>query len=339
MTANSACNQVLQIIKESNLNFLINETPYSAFVTIRKKFVKCSAEVTLETEVIHEKPARENISNNELDNKFEALVVENNNLKEKLIQLESDNKNINIRLEIAKGQLSNKTDAFEEAVKDKKAISEKNETFVSELKQAKKRLTNLEKGDKEKDDNLVMLEMTLKNRDLERKHLKIELESMRTCFKCEECEFTSNLESDLNSHIESMHQHFCSHCSCSYVGEKKLKKHLCRIFLCNPSCPEKGFYTKDWFERNKCIRVFDTNTETEVAVLHSEDCVEKNICVTFLDDFEKTGSFKDDEGITNLSDKNYITDKTVNWTSVNIIVKIMNLKPNLNLFPGLTLKS
>ena len=80
--------------------------------------------------------------------------------------------------------------------------------------------------------------MTLKNRDLEIKHLKIELESLGTCYKCEECEFTSNLEQDLKSHIESMHQHLCSHCSCSYVGDKKLKKHLCRIFLCNPSCPE-----------------------------------------------------------------------------------------------------
>ena len=83
------------------------------------------------------------------------------------------------------------------------------------------------------------------------------------------------------------------------------------------------------------IIVFDTNTET---VLHSEDCAEKNICVTFSDDFQKTGSFQDKEGITNLRAKNYITDKTVNWTSVHIIVKIMNLKPNLNLFSWLTLK-
>ena len=258
MSANSVCNQVLQIVKESKMNFLINETPYSAFVTIRKKFVKCSAEATLETELIHEKPARENIPNDELGNKFEALLVENNNLKEKVSKLESDNKNMNIRLEIAKGQLSNKNDAFEEAVKEKKAISEKNEAFVCELKQAKMRLTNLEKDDKEKDDNLVMLEMTLENRELEIKHLKVELESIRTCYKCEECEFTSNLELELKIHIDSMHQHLCSHCNCSYAGDKKLKKHLCRIFVSNLSCPEKGFYMKDWFERDKCIRVFNT---------------------------------------------------------------------------------
>ena len=93
MTANSVCNQVLQIIKESNLNFLINETPYSAFVTIRKKFVKCSAEDTLERDVIHVTPAREIISTDNLDIKYEALVVENNKLNEKHTKLESENKN------------------------------------------------------------------------------------------------------------------------------------------------------------------------------------------------------------------------------------------------------
>ena len=38
--ANYVCNQVLRVIKESDLNYLVNETPYSAFITIRKKFIK-----------------------------------------------------------------------------------------------------------------------------------------------------------------------------------------------------------------------------------------------------------------------------------------------------------
>ena len=84
-------------------------------------------------------------------------------------------------------------------------------------------------------------------------------------------------------------------------------------------------------------RVFENITETEKAALHSEDCVENDICTIFPDDFKKTGSFKDDEGITNLRAKTYISGKTVDWTNVNIIVKIMGLPPNLNLlFPRLT---
>ena len=41
-SANFVCNQILRVIKESELNYLINETPYSSFITIRKKFVKNS---------------------------------------------------------------------------------------------------------------------------------------------------------------------------------------------------------------------------------------------------------------------------------------------------------
>ena len=115
LSANSVCNQVLKIVKESNLNYLVNETPYSAYITIRKKFVKNCTEVTLaDKDLNHENLVQENVP----QDKLEALLVENNILKDKLIVLESENKNLNIRLEITKGQLSNKNDAFEKAVKD-----------------------------------------------------------------------------------------------------------------------------------------------------------------------------------------------------------------------------
>ena len=83
----------------------------------------------------------------------------------------------------------------------------------------------------------------------------------------------------------------CTQCGKFFAGETKIKKHTCRIYLSNPSS-DKGFYTKDWFERKKCIRVFDNNIEKEFAVLHSEDCIKKNICTTFTEDFEKTAASK-----------------------------------------------
>ena len=181
MTANSACNQILKIVKESNLNFLINETPYSAHVTIRKKFVKNSAEVTHENVVVHHDSARENTAKDELNHKFEALIVENNNFKETISQLESENKNMNIRLEMSKGQLSNKNDVLENKVNENKVVSEKNAQLVGELKQVKQRLTDKVNGDKERDDDLIMLEMTLKNRELDIASLNSELDSMKFC--------------------------------------------------------------------------------------------------------------------------------------------------------------
>ena len=288
-------------------------------------FVRYSPEVTLAGKDLNQ----ENLAKEKdaTQDKFEALIVENNILRRKLSQLESDNKNINIRLEITKGQLSNKNDAFEKLVKEKEDISEKNEASTSELKQAKSRLKKMEICDKEKDDNLLMLELTLRNRELEIEGLKIELETMKTRFKCEECDFSSIIESDLKIHVETLHQHLCKHCSCSFAGEKKLKNHMCRIFVKNPIY-EKGLYTKDWFERDKCVRVFDDKTKKEVAILHSEDCIAKNECINFPDDFQKTGSFKDKEGITNLQATNYMTSTEVNWPSVNTIVKIMGLPQN-----------
>ena len=40
--AHRVCEDLLSILKSSKLNYLVKETPYSAFVTIRKRFVKDS---------------------------------------------------------------------------------------------------------------------------------------------------------------------------------------------------------------------------------------------------------------------------------------------------------
>ena len=98
---------------------------------------------------------------------------------------------MNIRLEISKGQLSKKNDVLENKVNENKVVSEKNAQLVGELKQVKQRLTDKVNGDKERDDDLIMLEMTLKNRELDIASLNSELDSMKSCLKCDECDFSS----------------------------------------------------------------------------------------------------------------------------------------------------
>ena len=49
-SAEMACGQVLFSLKMSNLNYMVKETPFSAYVTIRKKFVK-SAKTECETPI------------------------------------------------------------------------------------------------------------------------------------------------------------------------------------------------------------------------------------------------------------------------------------------------
>ena len=87
LKANTVCSKVLTVLKESNLNYLVNETPYSAFVTIRKTFVKQieSSEVSL---------AYNDISSNEL-----ALSQENLALKSRIKGLESDKGHLRIDIE------------------------------------------------------------------------------------------------------------------------------------------------------------------------------------------------------------------------------------------------
>ena len=38
--ASQVCENLLNNVKSSNLNYLVNETPYSAFITIRKKLLR-----------------------------------------------------------------------------------------------------------------------------------------------------------------------------------------------------------------------------------------------------------------------------------------------------------
>ena len=39
-TAEKACGQLLICLKMSKLNYIVNETPFSAYITIRKKFLR-----------------------------------------------------------------------------------------------------------------------------------------------------------------------------------------------------------------------------------------------------------------------------------------------------------
>ena len=46
--AENVFGQVMICLRMSKLDFLVKETPYSAYVTVRKKFIKCANEETVE---------------------------------------------------------------------------------------------------------------------------------------------------------------------------------------------------------------------------------------------------------------------------------------------------
>ena len=64
MSAQFACGQILFCLKNSNLNYLVKETPYSAYITIRKKFVKeISENVTFNFEETSKKAKIKQVKN------------------------------------------------------------------------------------------------------------------------------------------------------------------------------------------------------------------------------------------------------------------------------------
>jgi predicted RNase H-like nuclease (RuvC/YqgF family) len=149
LRANIVCNQVLRVVKESNLNYLVKETPYSAFITIRKKFIRQrEAEDTLEVTPAVDDLAlsdvvlrQENISlrqkfndlesdkghlkieKEDLELKIETLTGKNKILEEKVNQLESENNSAMIRFEVTIGHLDNKTDNLTKQVEEEKVIA------------------------------------------------------------------------------------------------------------------------------------------------------------------------------------------------------------------------
>ena len=83
--------------------------------------------------------------------------------------LESDNLSRSIRLEIAKGQISNQNDKLDNL----KDIEAEKDVISVLIKERETKLNMLESKIKEKDDNLLICEFTLKNRDSEIKTIFI----------------------------------------------------------------------------------------------------------------------------------------------------------------------
>ena len=49
--------------------------------------------------------------------------------------------------------------------------------------------------------------------------------------KCEECDFNSDNTHEMENHMKKLHSIQCNFCNETFVGSKKLKKHLCRRTL------------------------------------------------------------------------------------------------------------
>ena len=315
--ANQVCEKLVKDIKNSHLNYLVNETPYSAYITIRKKFTKAHADlsnvtlvpnsdVSLESSQAENKLLRVECTN--LKEECNALKNKNRVLEDKLAGYAEENVSFNQKLFILKGEISIQQNESQ-SLKDK-------------LKVKLRKIEELEKLNLDKDDNIEMLNSIIKNKnlDLQTPQTETSLNLQVDSFKCDQCDFTSESSKGLKIHLGRVHEVRCDTCNEKFGGIKKLKAHTCRIHVANPS--SEFCYMKNWYVKNECIRVFCEMKKELLAVLHSEECYNIRQCSEFPSNLEKNTTVKDKEGIIHTyADKNINVD-TVCWDTINFNLHI-----------------
>ena len=144
--------------------------------------------------------------------------------------------------------------------------------------------------------------------------LTIASSSTRNPTRCEDCEFNAESESDLKIHMREKHEIECNTCNEKFAGLRKLKNHMCRIHVVNPSSGD--YYMKNWYLNNDCISVFSKQQQREVALIHSIYCVEKQHCSYFPTSLKSVVENETCNVILDLPATIYMTDNNVNWEEV-----------------------
>ena len=80
----------------------------------------------------------------------------------------------------------------------------------------------------------------------------------------------------MKDHMNKYYATKCWFCNETFPGKQKLKIHICRMYIKYPSSWD--YYMKGWFIRDDYIRIFSVHKETDVGMLHSENCIQSNHC-------------------------------------------------------------
>ena len=201
--AETVFGQVLICLRMSKLDYMIKETPYSAYLTVRKKFAKGVKEEVIEVNSV-EKDCNEDKKNH--------LEKENIFLKEKVMDLEklcSILKTENIDFDIKVKTLEKDKESLEEELEEAYSDSKELRSIVERQKKSEQK--SLESF-KELDESVLMLENQVKAREFEVYKLKEELQSfeastsLKNIQSCEHCSSESELESNSEEPIGSLHE-------------------------------------------------------------------------------------------------------------------------------------
>ena len=97
--------QVLNLLRHSNLNFKIVETPYTAEILLRKKFVK-EASGPAAFELFSNVLVNQEFREQNIENQKDFMLNENSNLKNRIEELKSLNKKSDDTIAVLNEKLS-----------------------------------------------------------------------------------------------------------------------------------------------------------------------------------------------------------------------------------------
>ena len=144
--AMATCEQVLSILKKSGLNFIISETPFSAYLTIRKTFYKGFKHPTEKDKGDLKKLEIENINlKNELEEtvlNFENLKQENLVLKQRLQNAEKEIIKQSTGSKLAEARLAQEVTSIKQT---NKKCNEEISELTAEISKDEKKIKSLEK--------------------------------------------------------------------------------------------------------------------------------------------------------------------------------------------------
>ena len=299
-----ACENVLKNLKISRLTFTVQETPFSAYVTIRKKFIPNAPAETLSSslgdlqtvnmlttlEILNKENSTLKSKLKDAENQSDELIENNESLKELSHQSEFDkielvNQIEKLSKEVEEFKVENRhlRDELESIEKDGKA-------FNKVLKQKDKQLHDLEKANTSLKENLQSVrsefssfksEVNRERKEIEKTKKKIEKkqfldnlksESKESTLKCETCDQCLTNKEDLRHHMLNHHRETSSTQTISevYVDKKIQVKTIDFNAVKNIQTSESDMKEFESYPCHYC----DFNIETETHLQdHIVQCV------------------------------------------------------------------
>ena len=283
VSAENVFGQVLICLRMSRLDFLVTETPYAAYVTVRKKFMKSvnvqkdifevdnvemntkeNAQLKQKVKDLETNCALIRFENEELDIKNESLKRDITSLDDKLEEVYLESRNYKESFRLTKIENDKLSESLSEKVAENANLQEAFEKFKVANRKTAKAQTELE-------ETIIMLENVVETRDQKIYTLKEELNSMEETLpasftpNCERCENAADLNKDSKIHDTIVHTDDnlpstskCGTCEYESDDETDLKMHM------------KSEHEPHWYKCDTCDLAFKTKLKLKDHICRVE---------------------------------------------------------------------